>query len=125
MSATVEFSPLRIDVKKLKRYITPYIDMTHEQLEQKVEDYQIKVPYVNCKVEDFLKYGYKNDTESIKKQLERIQFRLCPNITDPNFKRLFMKNDQPNTKERAYTAMKIRKCNSTIDGITCASDEKI
>ena len=36
-----------------------------------------------------------------------------------------MKNDQPNTIERAYTALKIRKCNSKIDNVVCESDKKI
>ena len=46
---TTEFTPLKINSDKLKRYIVPYIDMTHEQLEKNIPDYQIKVPYRNCK----------------------------------------------------------------------------
>ena len=105
--------------------MVPYIDMTHEQLAAKKPEYQIKVPYKNCEFEDFLQYGYKNDTKSQRLITDRIKFRLCPNIHDPNYKRLFMKYDQPNTVERAYTAMKIRRCNSTIDKIECASEAKI
>ena len=37
-----------------------------------------------------------------------------------------MRNDQPNVRERAFTAIKIRKCSAEIDKeIICASDEKI
>ena len=34
-----------------------------------------------------------------------------------------MRNDQPNVRERAFTAIKIRKCSAEIDNVTCATDE--
>ena len=36
---TTEFSPMQIDVQKLKRYFVPYIDMTHEKLNTTEPEY--------------------------------------------------------------------------------------
>ena len=36
-----------------------------------------------------------------------------------------MKNNQPNVRERAYTAVKVRKCSEEIDNVKCASDPQI
>ena len=35
---TVEFSPVKVDPNKLKKYVVPYIEMTHEDLKAGTEE---------------------------------------------------------------------------------------
>jgi len=43
----IEYTPIKVDPKKLARYVVPYIEMTHEDLENNKEE-QLKVKYENC-----------------------------------------------------------------------------
>ena len=95
--------------------------MTHEQMASGIEEYQIKVPYTNCDTADFTRYGFSKYDRNLK---DKIKYRLCPTYSE-NYKRLFLKNNQPNVRERAYTAVKVRKCSEEIDKVTCASDTQI
>ena len=77
------------------------------------------MPFQNCNITHFEKQGYNKSTPGLK---NRIKQRLCPTFNE-NCDRLFMRNDQPNVRERAFTAIKIRKCSAEFDKVICASNE--
>ena len=60
-NVATEFTPIKIDPEKLKAYVVPYIDMTHEHRVGNKRKYQRKVPFENCDYKHFVAKGFKKE----------------------------------------------------------------
>ena len=57
---SIEYTPVKVDPKKLKKYFVPYIEMTHENITAGTEE-QLKVRYENCNDTHFQLKNFSKD----------------------------------------------------------------